>query len=197
MRIVFDAASRVGNAHLLQEIDPTLRDLFARNLVVRCHRLVDLESNPQHRIERAERVLKDHRDVTAADLTQLFGRHPDQVLALEQDLAVHDLSRPLDQAEDGHRRDALAAARLPDQPQRFAVEQLETNVAHGLDFTFVGEERGAQVLNLEDWFSQRTVPVRLEPPACLALLPRVEGVSQTVSEEVEGQQRYGERQCRK
>ena len=67
--------SGVGHAHLLEEVDGTLLDLVALDLVVRVHRLVDLIPHAQHRVQRAERVLEDHRDVAAADVAQLLPAH--------------------------------------------------------------------------------------------------------------------------
>src|ERR1700730_8680738 len=106
-------------------VDPTMRDVVPGDLVVRAHRLVDLKADAQHRVQRAERVLEDHRDVAPADVAQLLVVELEQILALEHDLAVNHLARPLDETEERHSGDALAAPRLTNDAARSPRQDIE------------------------------------------------------------------------
>ena len=108
-------------------------------------RLGDVRADPHHRIERRHRLLEHEADSRAANLPhRLFGKRQ-QVLALEKDLAAGDAARFLHQADDRKRRDRLAAARFADEPQRFALADLERHVVDGHDRA----EHRAQVLDLQ------------------------------------------------
>ena len=67
--------------------------VLAHARVVRHHRLGDLVADRQHRVQRRHRVLEDHRHVAAADLAELLLRQLQQVLALEDRLALRDPGR--------------------------------------------------------------------------------------------------------
>ena len=101
VRVVVRPSRRIWHSDLFEQVDAPPFDLIFGNLVVRLHRLVDLKPNLEHRIERAQRILEDHRDVPPADVAQLVDGHPYQVLAFKENLAAHDPSRALHQAEDG------------------------------------------------------------------------------------------------
>jgi hypothetical protein len=73
------------------------------------HLLADRED----RIERGHRLLEDHRDVAAASLAHLLFGEVEQVLPLEQDLALRHPAGLGEQAHDRERRDRLAAAGFP------------------------------------------------------------------------------------
>ena len=58
-----------------------------------------LRVDAKHRIERHHRILKDHGDPRATDLTHGGVVEPDQFPALKADTAAHDLPRRIDEAE--------------------------------------------------------------------------------------------------
>ena len=73
-----------------------------------------------------------------------------RVASLEEDLAVDDAPRRVgDQAQDGERRHGLAAARLAHQPERLPLLEVPAHAVDGADRAVLGEEIGAQVLDLE------------------------------------------------
>ena len=92
--------------------------------LVQQHRLRHLFSDGKHGVEAGHRLLEDHADSAAADLSQPRLRQRDQVDRaggrVEQDRPRFDHARRRDQPEDRHRRHALAAATLADQPERAA-----------------------------------------------------------------------------
>ncbi len=89
--------------------------------------LADLPVDAQHRIERAQRVLGDHRDPVAPDRAQLGLGQPDQGVAGEPQVATGDpdaaRQQPLHR-ERGHR---LAAAQLADQADDLARPDLQAD----------------------------------------------------------------------
>src|SRR5438477_1202478 len=59
-----------GDAHLLQEFPPApRRRLFSQSLVQE-QRLTELVRNGEYRIERRQRLLKDHGDAVTPDVLQ-------------------------------------------------------------------------------------------------------------------------------
>ncbi len=75
LRIVLHPGLGGRDAHLLEELHgPTQRDL-RRHLLVGLHRLFDLETDREHGIEAAQRVLEDHGDVLATDIAHVILRH--------------------------------------------------------------------------------------------------------------------------
>src|SRR5580704_825491 len=152
---VVDTALGIRDAHLSEQIDAAGLDIVFGDLVVGVHRLVDLVADTQHWVHRAERILKDHRDVTSTDVAQLFLGELQQIASLEHDLAADHLARSLDQTEDRHGRDALAAAGLTDDAEGFARRHTEADASNRLDLPVVGEEVRAEVANLEDRIRHR------------------------------------------
>src|SRR2546425_10861385 len=87
--------------------------------------LRELAPDGEHRVQRGHRLLEDHRDLAAADPPHLLVGERQEVPALEADPARHDpAGGRRDEAHDGERADALAAARLADE-------------GHGLPFPHV------------------------------------------------------------
>ena len=98
-------------------------------------------SDREQRIERRHRLLEDHRDVVAANALHLRFAQTEQVRALEADRAADDApGRAGDEAQDRQRRDALAAARLADDAQRFAAANSIGNAVDGPHDPVGGEE---------------------------------------------------------
>ena len=97
--------------------------------------LGDLAADGEHRVERGHRVLEDHRDLAAADLAQLLRRSSlSSSLPVEARPSPRPATPPLgQQPEDGQRGDALAAARLADQPERLARLDVEADAVDGVD----------------------------------------------------------------
>ena len=84
------------------------------------------------RIERAHRLLEDHRDAGAADVAQLTVAESGEVAALEQDAAAN-VGGGRQQAKDRGRRDGFARTGLADERQRLAGLEVERDAAHGVD----------------------------------------------------------------
>jgi hypothetical protein len=111
VRVVLDAAGRLGDADLAEQLDGALDGLGVRQAEVDLEALGHESLDAEHRVQARDRVLKDHRDVLAADVAHLLLGHRYEVAAKEFDGAadgrVVDHAR---EAEDRIRGDALAAA---------------------------------------------------------------------------------------
>ena len=112
MRILFEPPRAVRDADQLEQFERTRRRLLVGHLQVNLQRLHHLLADGQHRVERGHRLLEDHRDVAAAPLAHLLLGEVEQVLPLEQDLALGDAAGFGEQAHDRERGDRLAAAGL-------------------------------------------------------------------------------------
>ena len=110
--------------------------------------LHQLRRDLQERIERCHRVLKDHRDPLAADLSHLIDRQRTDIDAVKDDLAADDLSRRFrDQPHHREIRHRFAAARFADDAERLALFQLERDPVNRLDDAVFGLEIGLQVVD--------------------------------------------------
>jgi hypothetical protein len=158
MRILIDSLLGVGDAHHLEQFDRAIAGLAFVHPHVELERFADLPVDGQDRIQGRHRVLKDHGDVIATDGTNLLIRHAQDVIAIEEDLARHDLTgRARDEAHDRQTGHALAAARLPDDAERLPGHHMERNVINGLDDAVLSLELCLQAANFED----RTAPTVL------------------------------------
>src|SRR5262249_44658204 len=101
-------------------------------------RLDDLVANGERRIERGHRLLEDHGEPRATQVAQLARRDLEQVAAFEMNLAAHFGILRRQQAHDGERRHALAAARLAYQSQGAAALEREVDAVDGANRAVVG-----------------------------------------------------------
>src|SRR6202035_1986039 len=108
-----------------------------------------LRVDAQHRVERHHGILKDHRDLLAANGAQLGIGEAGDILALKADGAFDNLSRRIDQSEQRETGYGLARAGLADAPQYFAASDLERHAVDSLHDAGAGEEMHLQVLDRE------------------------------------------------
>ncbi|BDE05869.1 hypothetical protein WPS_11450 [Vulcanimicrobium alpinum] len=116
---------------------------------MQARRFRDLFPDGEHGVERRHRILKDHRDVAAADLAHLGFALRQQVLAFEEDAAALDPPVRGDQTHDRERGDRFAGARFADDPERGARFDGEREPVHGSDGAVFGLERRLEVVDLE------------------------------------------------
>src|SRR5437667_1885704 len=125
----------------------------ARQVLVHDSRLGDLIAHREHRIERRHRLLEDHRDLVAADGAQVTGLEGEQVAPFELDEAAGaDVTGGLgDQAENGERRDRLAAPRLAHDAERLTRLHLEGDAVDRARraAALLGDEVGLEVTHAE------------------------------------------------
>ena len=114
----------------------------------------DLVTHGKRRVERAHRLLEDHRDAVAAQRAQLRRWQFEQIHPVEQDRSAGDSSRrPRHQAHDRERTDALAAARFANDAQRAPGVEREADAVHGMKFTAFNGEMGPEIVYFEKFFT--------------------------------------------
>src|SRR5881409_3788064 len=113
----------------------------------------DQIADREHRIERRHRLLEDHRDLVATDGAQVTGLEGEQVAPFELDEAAGaDVTGRLgDEAENGERRDGLAAPRLAHDTERLTRLHLEGDAVHRARraAALLGDEVGLEVTHAE------------------------------------------------
>jgi len=93
---------------------------------------------------------KDHGNLAAPDAPHLLVADLQQVPAIEPDLTGHSSRRRVrDQAHNGHRGHALAAAGFTDEAQGLARPNLETHTINSLDSAVAGVKVCPQILHGE------------------------------------------------
>ena len=83
VRVLLHPALRLGDPDQAQEVGRALPGRSLRQPEVPTHAFDQLRSDGQHRVERGHRLLKDHGDVTAADVAQLVLAEAEQVDSLK------------------------------------------------------------------------------------------------------------------
>ena len=116
VRVLLHALARLRDRDQVEQIDRARHRGLAREVAVDADRLDDLLADPQHGIERGQRVLEDHADACAADRLQRLRRHAQELLAAEARRAG-DRGRPRQQAQDAEHADALAGAGFADHAE--------------------------------------------------------------------------------
>ena len=150
MRIFLRAPLWLGNADQTQHFDRLIPGFSCRHGPVQANRLADLIANPDHRVERSHRLLKDHGNAVTADLSHLGFIEREQILAFEQDRAADDAARRArHKAHDRERTHALAASGLADDRQRLATTNVEREVVYRAEQPRTGEEHRLQALHIK------------------------------------------------
>ena len=112
------------------------------------HGLADLLADRKYGVQRRHRILKDHRDVFAANAPHLAFSQPQQIDLLQENSSPCDASRRL--GKKAHRRkrtNGLAGTRLPDDPQHRTRRDGIGKSVDGLHSSGVRLERNVEILN--------------------------------------------------
>src|SRR6266699_3354716 len=92
----------------------------------------DLLADREDRVQRGHRLLKDHRDLVAADVANLFVVELDEVVAVEDDLTRYDAAgRDRKQAQDAEGANAFAATALADDREGFTLVDVVGDTVYG------------------------------------------------------------------
>ena len=150
VRVVVHARLGLRDADLGQHLDRPLPGLLLGGAGVLHVRLGDLPAHRVVRRERRQRVLEDHRDLVAAELLHLLLGGGDEVLPLEEDLALDGGALGVVQPEHGQVGDGLAGARLTDDAQGLAAFDVEGQPVDRLDDAVLGGEPHPQVADREE-----------------------------------------------
>ncbi len=149
VRVLAHPGRRVGDAHRSQELDRAVGARLASEPQMQRQHLLEVLLDGQHRVERRQRILRDHPDLTAADIAQPRGLHGEDVTALEDDLAAGDLARRRHHLHHRQGRDALARPALTDDAEALAGAHVQTQPLHGVDPGALQLERHVEVPDVE------------------------------------------------
>src|SRR5215208_8049232 len=140
----------VGDTDVAQDLHGLLLGLALGEVLVDADGLPDLVPHCEDRVEARHRVLEDHGDVVAPYFLHPLLAHLEQVLALEEDLALRVFDRrPGVELHDRERRDALSAPRLANDPERLPRLEREGDPVHRLDDPILGLEVRLEVVDLQ------------------------------------------------
>jgi len=134
----------------VEHLDGLLHPLLLGDLLVCADGLRDLHAHPVEGVEGGHRVLEDHADLGASDLLDLVVGHPEEVLALEQDLALDDRRPRAREPHDRQETHALAGAGLPHHAEGLPRFDRERDAVDGLNHPVFRWEAYFEVLDLEE-----------------------------------------------
>src|SRR4029077_8693728 len=126
--------------------------------------LLHLDPDRSHRVEGRHRVLKNHRDLAAADLAQLVFGHVHQVSAEKADAAA-DAGVVWKQPGQRERGGAFSAPRLADDGERLGLLEREADAADGIERSLRGGERDSQVIDRQEAGAGQVLPASTEAAA--------------------------------
>ena len=142
------ARRSIGDTHETQELDRAIARVAAARWAVQPDRLDDLPPHRVHGVQARHGLLKNHRDLGAADPPQLALRGPGEIDPAEAYFAGVDARAFFRQEpEQRQRRHALAAPRLADEAERATTKHVERDVAHRSRARAFGDERDRQAAN--------------------------------------------------
>src|SRR6266571_531204 len=128
-RIRIDLRLGLGDPDLAQELERAYPRLPTRHAEMLGQDLGELEADREHGVQRAHRLLEDHRDVRAPQFLQFPGREGEKIAPAVQDLAPRRHGRVLlgEQTQDRQSGHRLAAPGFPDQRDRAVRRYVEAD----------------------------------------------------------------------
>ena len=120
MRVLRQAARRVRYADQGEQLDGAGARFRLAHLQMNEQRLHDLQADAQHRVERGHRLLEDHGDLPAAQLTHLLLGEREQLPTIEADVALDARSAGRQQSHRRQCGDGFARTRLADDGHHLA-----------------------------------------------------------------------------
>ncbi len=156
VRVLLDPAARVRDVHEIEQLHHPRPGLTLGHVHVLLHDLLDLASDPEHRIQRGHRLLEDERDLPSTDLPQARPGRSEQLVPLEEH-APGDARRLREEAEDREGRHALPAAGLAHDSQDLARLEGQRHAVDGMDTALVRVEADREVTDVEEGLGQRSV----------------------------------------
>ena len=150
VRIIVEALLGIRNVHEAQHACGLLARRAPIGARMDAERLGDLLADAQERVEARHRLLEDHGDAVASDLTHRPLVERGEVLSFEEDRALDDACDLLRQ-EPHHRqgRDALAATGFADDAERLAGGDIEAHAVDRARHAIGIEEMRLEISNAE------------------------------------------------
>ena len=118
-------------------------------LLVGEENLIELPLHGENGVQGGHRLLKNHRNLIAADFVHFLFGALGQVLAFKEDLAAVDIAVSVQELQNAHGGNALAAAAFPHDSQGPAGLHLVGNAVYGFDDALLGFKEGVQVAQFQ------------------------------------------------
>ena len=112
-------------------------------------RFFDLVANGIYRIQGSHRILENHRAFLPAEHIHLFLAIVRDILALEQDLTLRNMTVLLKDTHDRISRNGFPGARLPDDPECLSFFQHKTDAIDSLYFAVIRGKGSMKVNHLQ------------------------------------------------
>ena len=148
--VLLEPLLRLVDAHQLEHLQRPGLHLLAGPVRVDPDGLAQLAADGKGGVQAGHRILEDDGDPAAAEVLHLLFGVLEDVLPLEEHLALGDAAGVRQDAHDRIGRHALAAAALAHDAQHLAGIQVVGDTVDGPDLAGVGIEGGVQVLDLQD-----------------------------------------------
>jgi hypothetical protein len=149
VRILLDPLAYARDADQIQDFGRAVHRLLFGYFPVQGDDLGDLLADRHRRVQRGQRVLKDHADLVAPDLAHVLFRERAQLLAFELDAAADDRAASRQQVHDRQSSHGLAAAGLAHNADRLTSLNLERDSVDGVYGTLAQPDLGAQVADIK------------------------------------------------
>ena len=160
MRIGVEPLVRVRDAHEREQLDSACVGGSVIQTQVSLHRLRQLAPYRQHRVQRGHRLLEDHPDAVASDIAHRLLILREQILVHKADAPAHDTARRAgNEAHDGERGDALAAAALTHQRERLSFLDVERDAVDGFHHAPWSEEVRTKIVYFQQRAHRETQPI--------------------------------------
>ena len=161
-------ALHIRQMHLLHDVERARLRLSCRQIGVHAQHLFNLFTDPQHRVQRRHRLLKDHRHAFGAQLAHLRRAGGGDLHLLEVDAPAGDLKRALGQQPHGRQRGhRFARAAFAHQAQGFTGTDVDIDAAQDRIGLAGAAEADGQAANGQNLFRLREVlgfELHLMPP---------------------------------
>ena len=145
------AAACAGDADQFKDFCRFLCSIYPAELVMITDGLCNLIAYGHHRVQACHGILKNHRDVLAADSTKLLFVHLQQIFSLVQNFSAFDFSvRLCRQAHNSLCQGGLAGTGLAYQSKRASLFQNQVYTIKRLDRSFTQLEMNTQVLHFQN-----------------------------------------------
>ena len=133
-----------------KQLDGARPGFLLGDVAVRADHLGDLVADAVDGVQRAHRILEDHRDLLAADVAQLVVVESVDLLAAILDRAGDPGVGGPGQTGERLRGNAFAATGFADDRQHLARGQLERDAVDRLHHTVFGGEADPKVVDRQD-----------------------------------------------
>ena len=134
------------------------------------NRFHELVADTKQRVERGQRILKNHGNAFAPQTEDLLFTHLDDIVAMIADLAPGKPSRRPEKPEDGKTQGGFTATGLAHQTHDFSLFQIQGHIFNGMHGSDMNGKMHIQIFDFKNIGIHATAPTiwgsesRISPP---------------------------------